>query len=329
MTLQVPWVISDVDEVPLEVARLLAYISVAGKEGIVGPGDLLVRATAVPGTNVRIAPGSFAALNRFVGASQQSYLGQNDAEITHPITQTGGAPRSDLLYVRINDSGQTGGGTSGVATIEVVEDVDPATTELSQVLSGVAGIALARIDMPASTSTVSQGYIKDLRKLVAPRREEHMRIANYDDVSTPDSLSSSSYITWPSAANWTIDIPSWAVRAQIVAWVSGYKVVQGNTSTSTNCYGKWRIQLGFWTSIPTYYNHNVSQAAGTLDLATTMTAVDVYIPVADRGTTGRTLKSEGLRDGGNHANSLIKAAWGTTVVVQVVFYETADDKYWA
>jgi hypothetical protein len=325
MTFQTPWVISDVVEVPLSVARLLAFIATAGKEGVVGPGDLQVRALGTPGSSVRIAKGAFAALNSFPSNDQQTYLGENDAEVTAAVTATGGTTRSDLVYVRINDTGQTGGGTSGPATIVVAQGVSPTITTLAEHNSSIAGIALARIDMPASTSIVQQSYITDLRKLVQPRRADIMRIANLPNGASQQTLTSTSFVNWPSEAAWQIDIPSWAVRAQVIGHIAGYQIVEG--TSPANVWGGLRVQMGTLFSATTEYNHSAPSGAGKIDAAASMVAADFYIPKADRGTKNRNLRLEGKRDGGT-ANTNIRAAWGTVVTIQVVFYESPDDQYW-
>lgn len=327
MTFQVPWVISDVAEVPLEVSRLLAYIATNAKEGILEPGDLQVRSLASPGSSIRVAPGSFAAINNFPGNSQQTYLGQNDAEVTASVTATGGSARSDMVYVRINDTGQTNGGTSGAASLVVAQGVSPTATTLADVNSSISGIALARIDMPANTSTVQQSYITDLRKLIQPRKQDLVRIANLPDNTNPQDLTASTFVNWPSEAAWTVDIPDWAVRAQVIAYVSSYKIVEGGTA-GANIWGEIRCQLGTLYTPSIVYNHSVPAGLGLIDAASTQCAGDIYIPTSDRGTTGRSLRLEGKRTGSNDPGSLIRADWGTCVTIQVIFYESPDDQFW-
>lgn len=328
MTFRVPWVISDVTEVPLEVARMLAYAATGGSQGVVGPGDLQVRSLSTPGSSVRIAPGTFIALNNFPSNDNQSYIGWNDGEITKAVTATGPATRSDLVYARIWDGGQTNGGTSGIASVEIAQGVNPSTTTLEEVNANIAGVALARIDMPANTSTVDQAYITDLRKLVNPRRREIVRIHNMPDSSSVQNLTSASYVTWPSQATWSVEIPDWAVRAQLVVNIAGYQIYEGATTTGASLWGKLRAGIGTLYTAATDYNYSVPAGLGKVDAGSTVIAGDLYIPAADRGTT-KNMLIQGLRTSATPSSACIRTNWGTVVVMQVIFYEDPDSQFWA
>lgn len=325
MTFQVPWVISDVTEVPLEAARLVAYAATGGKQGVVGPGDLLVRALGTPGSSVRIALGAFAALNNYPSNTSQSYMGWNDGEVTKAISSTGGSARSDLIYVRVWDGGQTGGGTSGIATVEVEQDVDPATTTLSQIDANIAGVELARVDMPSSTSTVQQAYITDLRTLVLPRQTQIVRMGNLDTGASLEQLTATSYTLWPSVATFSVTIPPWAIRAQIICNIAGYQIYDPDGGGG-NVFGDFRVSLGSLTTSNTVYNMSIPPEGGQTDVGASFVADDIAITDTLRNTV-QTLKFEGKRDDGS-TNTNLRAIPGTVCVIQVTFYEAPDAAYW-
>lgn len=179
MTWQVPWVTAGVSEIPLEIARTVAYVTTAGREGIVASSHLKVTQTSTASGSVLIAPGVFVTRNVFEGAgteSFESYVGRNHSTSeTLAIPATGGASgRTDLVYAHITDPGQSGHFPKPEPTVSspvqtrVIQNVSPTVTKLQDVpgYENQSGYALARITRPANSTTVLNSHITDLRHLL-------------------------------------------------------------------------------------------------------------------------------------------------------------------
>jgi hypothetical protein len=90
---------------------------------------------------------------------------------------------------------------------------------LTTVPGGYSAIPLCRIDMPVSTSAVSQAYIHDLRAVAQPQRIMQVvtaagpgSVTNWTAGTTP--------VAWPPGATWQVAIPAWATT-MVCSWVIG------------------------------------------------------------------------------------------------------------
>jgi microcystin-dependent protein len=174
MTWDLPWVASGSAEIPLDVARAFTYAATDGVSGIIGQpfsGVLKITQTASPSGNIQTAAGAFVAVSAFAGATTESYVGRNDATVTTSVPATTASSRSDLVYAHITDPSQAGQpSTASVVQTRIITNVPSNTTSLNSVsgYENQTGLALARIDRPAGTSTVSQSQIIDLRVSALP-----------------------------------------------------------------------------------------------------------------------------------------------------------------
>ena len=174
MTWQIPWVIAGVDEVPLSTVRTMAYVTTAGRTGVIASDHLKVTATGTPSGSIEVAPGVFVTLNKFIGASFESYVGRNwSSSVTTTVPATGATSRTDLVYAHITDPGQAGHYPSEptvAAPVEtrIITNVSPTITQLQEHpgYENQSGIALARITRPANSTTVQNSHITDLRVLL-------------------------------------------------------------------------------------------------------------------------------------------------------------------
>lgn len=277
-----PWFIEQPAEHSASLARKLAFAALGGQEGIIGSKDLEVRELAVPSTSIRVYPGVGGILNRAPGARDEMYLGSNFSQDIVPISATtGSGPRSDMIVARVENP--YGG--------EVwPEPVDPTvgpyikTAVLPNVGSsavvvppglGYSAIPLARIDLPASTGTIVQAYITDLRSM-APVLRVSRRIML--QVGAGDTLGETVLTLWPFALTIPFKIPLWATNASINAVIAGAVLPPGAAK------GDIRCSLGTTQKTQTNvidlsntspYNDNVDIHCGG----------GVTIPAAMRGTT--------------------------------------------
>ncbi|MFJ4342693.1 hypothetical protein [Streptomyces sp. NPDC088915] len=242
----VPWFTEGGAEHSSEVARVLAYAAFAGGEGIVGAGDLQVRAVSTPAAAVSVLPGACAVLNRATGGKYQAYVARLPSSDQVPVAATGVSKRSDLIVARIENpysSGETWPLPSNPKTgpyvfTRVISNVPPTTTSVRQIRPGDSAITLARIDIPANTSSITQSMIKDLRDMVNPRARRRL----YTDSPAGDEnwagTTKWQWVAWPPTSRWTVEIPPWATKARIVLTLSALQILKGGV------WGSFAWKLG-------------------------------------------------------------------------------------
>jgi hypothetical protein len=222
-------------------------------------------------------PGGVAIRNRAGGGKQETYMDSAETEeesIPIPATDSSGGA-SYLVMYRVENpfisgepwpipSNRDDGPYSGVR----VEKCSPTTVSPQQINPGWSAIAFARIDLPASTATVTAEHIVDLRTVanmftgIQPVQEV---INNYDvtvnettEVTSPIPRSwsdgrigtgddvlhgtSTGWTDWPAQFQEPVPIPDWANGVDVFAAIN-YFVYRDN------CIGGLRAVLG---GSPTY-----------------------------------------------------------------------------
>lgn len=253
------WFIGGGAEHTPESARRLVYASTNGAEGVGGVNDLRVLPLAVPGQGVRVTVGSALMRSRYVGGETQTYMGSVYQQETVSVTPTGSqSKRSDLVIMRVEDPFAAGSPYNPPADVDIADSPYvyirvisgvPANTTRLQSVPGYAndtGVALARIDYPVNTGTVTAGMIVDLRSVAQPRRSEVVfarpRVAADDTTQrflTATTANGGEYFPGGGGApnEFEVDVPAWATRMVIDArWMSiHYK---------NNPYGSFWIEYG-------------------------------------------------------------------------------------
>jgi hypothetical protein len=154
-----------------EVARTLAYAVTAGAAGVAVAGDLQITQLPTPGTSVRAAAGGAVIPNLYPGGSQQSYTVRAASTTDIAVTATGsGSGRVDLVIARIDDPEYGGTIPADVTvgpyvTLAIIQNVAAGSTDIPAGLAYPA-IALARLDIPASTATITTSMITPLAVVV-------------------------------------------------------------------------------------------------------------------------------------------------------------------
>jgi hypothetical protein len=318
----VPWFVGGGAEHSPEVARLMAYVAFRGNEGVLAAGDLKVTALAIPGGAVRVAPGACSILNRATGGAYQAYAGRlpsEDSGVSVPPTGAG-AGRSDLVVARVEDPflpGEPWADPSDPKVgpyiyTRVIPNVPSSTTSVAGLGLGYSAIALARIDLPATTGTVTDAMIVDLRKIANPRRE---RAVFTTTQGSSQALSSASFVSWPSAGSWSVTIPGWATQAIIRGNVGGVPIPALSSTAAGTVYGQLRASLGGTATNWTPWDETVP-AGANVDRKFWACADTITIPAAARGTTA-TIRLEALRSGGN-VNPTADARTSATIDVEFV-----------
>jgi hypothetical protein len=209
--------------------RLMLQSSTGGAQGIIGAQDLLVGPTTPTATAGILIQGGAMLIAGAETPYQGTYYGYNvGVDNSLSIAATGGSARSDMIVARAEDptwSGSPWGNPASGQIIfpRVISNVSPGATAVP---GGYSAIPLARIDMPATTSTVQASYIHDLRNVAQPQRI--LQVIGAQDTVTRNWTVGTAGVLWPPAANWQVAIPSWATIMQMnweindALWVSGW-----------------------------------------------------------------------------------------------------------
>lgn len=232
-----------------ELLRVLAYAATAGSEGIVSPADCKVHQLGVPGSQVAMDAGALLIRNRSANVRNQTYVANGRVETRLDVTPTpAGAARSDAVMVRIEDP-QYAGFEKPAAGQEadwqyvkpfILENVGSGITNATQLNLGYPAVMLARLDLPANTSVVTNSMIKDMRKIAQPRRER--RVSSWrvgDGVAERLDIVDVNLRLFPSMQQ-LVPCPEWATQIKMIVNV-GNLLVGGERVT-----GGMRAEYG-WT----------------------------------------------------------------------------------
>ncbi|SCL32990.1 hypothetical protein GA0070616_4607 [Micromonospora nigra] len=319
----VPWFIGGGAEHSPEVARMIAYSAFRGNEGVMAAGDLAVKALDVPGTSVRVMPGACAINSRAVGGAYQAYGGRAPSESLVEIGSTGsGAGRSDLIVARVEDPFMPGEPWSEPPDVtagpyifpRVISGVPAGTTTVDALGLGYSAIALARIDLPASTGTVTQAMITDLRRVANPRRERRLIVSS---PASNHDIALSTFADWPSAAVKPVTVPTWATQVRIVQTIAGCLAFWDKVN------GETRVRLGTLYGQPTLYDTNSVVGGDALD-KTMVTADTLAVPSAMRGTTQDVALQARTTYRGATGTAILRATVATTIVTDIEFVEVPE-----
>lgn len=316
----VPWFTEGGAEHSSEIARLLAYAAFGGAEGVVGVGDLAVKALASPAAAVQIRTGACAIVNRAAGSAYQAYAARLPTGDQVPIAATGVSARSDLIVARIENPysyGETWPNPSDPKVgpyvyTRVISGVPKTTTNVRQVRPSDSAITLARIDIPANTSTITQAMIKDLREMVSPRRERRLYTGFPAALSTL-TYSDNKWHAWPGEpARWNVDVPLWATKVKIVTTLAGFRMTRADVYASMqNVFGG---TLGQNTAIDDDQGNNTRRS-------TIVLADSLSVPAAMRGTT-QTLSLQTYMSRSETGDVAVDAS--TSIIADVEFSEAPD-----
>lgn len=231
-----PWLIGvEGVEHSAEVARALAYAATGGNNGIISAGDFKVVPYSTPGGGVRIMPGVAALVNTYSSDSKQSYIGRSGTTSylsIDPTTSSGG--RSDLVVATIRDPQQASYGDWNESLLNnydyfrfaVVKGVSPITKYYTPTYPCVP---LARIDIPASTATITSDMIVDIRAMTQTRTDNQTRVI-FPGADT--NMAVSQYAHYPQGVTVTWEVPIWATKAVIKTFYSGIEATGGSTTNS-------------------------------------------------------------------------------------------------
>jgi len=302
----VPWAIGGGSAMPAEILRLVSWAALGGQEGVFASPDLRISALETPGTSIRALPGACSIGNRALNASKELYVGRLFSQDVVAISPTSGTGRSDLIVAQVENpyiSGEPWGIPADPANgpyifTRVISNVAATVKSVKDLNLGLSAITLARIDIPPSTGTIIQSYIKDLRTVVNPMTgavqppvdggdgddgDPVVVVPGGDgdddggDNNDPLTSTQTSYIAWPFTGNTDINVPSWANYADVTITVVSALVQAPSVG---GLFGFLRLIFG---GVPQEEQSFACNSSGRQDLLYQQT--NMPVPIAQRGTT--------------------------------------------
>ena len=258
------------------VARRAEFAATSGEQGIVQAGDLAVSALATPGQGIQIAPGVGLVLNKYQNVPNEIYVVSNPNVHTIPADEmpaSNASAKSYIVAVVVGDPkfSQTGHPFMGGVTIPTGEAetfqyvrvmLIPCAAGATTIAGRYPNLPLARIDVPANTTTIQQSHITRLTKLARPRQTQMAFVSPtglWTNAAPQRMPSGTNYADWGGQFKPSVTVPSWAKRAIVICSVNG--VVIGDRRT--NLFGGIRAQLGNTTAGRAYFD---SQAGSGTDM---------------------------------------------------------------
>lgn len=281
----VPWLVENGAQVGAEVGRVLANVATRDSQGIALPGDCKITATATASGQVQMAAGGLVVRNQ--QQAGESYITAARGTTLVSVDPTAGSSRSDLVVVRVKDPDFSPWQTSDVpdsvngpySEPYVIKGVSPTTTKASDVVT-YSAVELARIDVPANTTNITNSMIHDLRSLVMPRSQRTVRGVNNDEQHT-FFYADTNWHTWPLSASFSVFIPPWATHLVYSVALGTIVPLYMNSSATT---GFLRLNVGDGAIVGDSIQWEVD-AQNSINPINILNADEYPIPANLRGTT--------------------------------------------
>lgn len=131
--------------------------------GVCGSGDFAVSQSPTPGMSVKVAKG-LAIITGTSSALQGPYSVYNDADIDAVTVAAADAtnPRKDLVIAQVRDTTYDGSGVRQ-PRVTVVTGTPAASPSDPSIAAYPSALVLARIDVPALDTSITNAQITDLR----------------------------------------------------------------------------------------------------------------------------------------------------------------------
>lgn len=231
-----PWAI-DGARTRAGLARLASYAAGGGRSGIIQPSDLRVTALAVPGQGLTVASGGATVLNHYLSNPDEAYVVSNPSNHT---VLSGSMPPAQaalayyLVCVVVGDPefNQTGHPFMPAGLLDpadapdyeyvrvVVIPCSAGVTTFEQLNKDYPGYALARLEIPANTTTITNAMITDIRSLANPRESSQGFFSQPVPSGSLDSFNVAEYKMIWGWRPW-VSVPPWATHMTVRADVGG------------------------------------------------------------------------------------------------------------
>lgn len=312
------------------LARRAEFAAVSGAQGIVQRDDLKVSQLNVPGVGVQIAPGVGLVTNNYQDSPNETYVVSNPGVHTIPSVDMPAAnpsAKSYIVAVVVGDPDFTQAGHPWMGSDDPPEGEEQTfqyvRVTLIEVSAGATtlpadypAIPLARLDIPASTTTITNAMIVDLRKLARPRQEQTVLLgAPWTNASPQRIPSATAFADWGATQySPSVAVPSWAKRAIVIAKVNGVRLAD----SSVNIAGYIRAQLGTVSGPSIAFDMPVGSGAVRVNLE----SAGVYDVSAIAGTNA-ILRIEGYENvpASPTTNQRLALQSGTQMIFDIRFFE--------
>lgn len=317
------------------LARRAEYAAVGGAQGVVQKDDLKVTELAVPGVGLLIEAGVGLVNNDYQTNPNETYVVSNPSTHTIPSGEmpgSSGSARSFILAVVVGDPdfSQVGHPWMGSDDPPVGEEqsfdyvrptlIQVANSSVKTLDVDYPALVLARIDIPADTTTITDAMITDLRSLARPRQSQEAFVSpggTWTGGSPRNIPSGSSFADWgPQEYLPSVKVPEWATRAILMVSINGVRF----KDTSVNVAGRVRAQLGAATGPETRFDYENDGAANVR--RDNLMCAGEYDVSSIAGTTVD-LRVEGYQNapGSPSADQKLRLQGGSQMVFDVRFFE--------
>lgn len=311
------------------LARRALYAG-ARNGGIVQIDDLKVSPLDVNGVGIQISEGVGLVLNGYQDDPNEVYVISNPGG--HTLTPSempaaNPAARSFMVAVVVGDPDFSAAGhpwmPSDGIPVEDREDFQYVRFTLIPVAAGETtldvpypALPLARLDIPANTSTINASMIKDVRTLAQPRQSQEIftsSAAQFTNASPQYVPSGTAYGNWGNYAP-SVKVPSWAKRAILVGHINGAIL----SDTTSNVAGSVRAKLGTVVGPVTSFDYPV----GTGGIRDNLMAAGEYDVSSIAGTTV-VIRVEGFESlpASPATAKRLRLQAGSQIVLDVRFFE--------
>lgn len=316
------------------LARRAEFAAVSGAQGIVLKGDLKVTQLAVPGVGLLIDPGVGLVTNKYQDTPNETYVVSNPD--SHTITAgempaASGSDRSFILAVVVGDPefSQSGHPWMGSDDPPLGEEqtfnyirptlIEVADNTITSLDVTYPALPLARIDIPASTTTITNAMIHDLRALARPRFSQEVFISPAETWTSADPRyipAGSAFNNWGSAEfSPSVKVPEWASRAILTASINGVRY----KDTTVNISGRVRAKVGTLVGPETVFDYEVEAASARRDNLMCAGEFDV----SELAGTTVDLKVQGFQDSpvSPSDNQQLRLQQGSQMIFDIRFFE--------
>lgn len=325
-----PWAL-DGARTPSSLARRASFIDTGGVEGVTNNGDLKVTQLDIPGNGIKIAGGGVTIINRYQTDPNEAYTAVNLGD--HVLAPTDMPPasssaKSHLVCTTIGDpefsrvghpwlgAGQPASGEEAdfdYVRPWIITNVPSSTKRFSDLGLSYPAYAMARLDIPANTTTITNAMLVDLRELARPKTKDLILTAA--DAASGDNLAgtANTFMAWPASMSWQVAIPLWANQLNIFAMLNSVGLIKTGT-------GNIRVTLiGAGSTVNTVVNE--TGPGSGIDRVGYGVGGVIPIPDAMQGTTA-TLRFEATRTGST-PTGFLSGDPNTTAMLQARFEEVA------
>lgn len=316
-----------------ELLRVLAFAATAGSEGIVTTTDCKVHQLATPGPQIEIDAGALLIRNRSANVRNQTYIANGRTPTQLDVTQTGGSARQDLVVVRIEDPQYGSGFPKPPVGQEadwqyvkpfIIQGVPAGTTSAAALNLGYPAVALARLEIPAGTSVITNAMVRDLRQVAQPRRQRFVKSWRMPDGQAAKLDAAGPMILFPQM-QLPVFCPEWASQVKMIVNVGN--MAQGGQKIT----GGMRAEYGWNLPGNPYVFTEVSgihyvvppDISWSISRNTTIIAGECALPANFRGKTHYVRIGTQINGGIEGGGSIAVDEW-TTVTVDMEFVEVAE-----